>query len=819
MGSPASCTSEKKASVCPETGQTVVTHPDWTITLPEKGYTASVSLINNQIITTSVSGYSSPEACSKTLALLNDVISESFSNGKRYVHIFNMKKCTGISASTRKHYFDEVNAHPGILGHIFCNTTIMFRISLRLGRKLNRRNYGIHIVNNYREAVELALKIISSGLNATNSIQIDTTLKSFPVHTENQFCPVTGLPVIQKKEWTDIDFGNGYKATFRTIGDSILISIPEGSAGVDGLNAFMNKRSEVINDAFGPAKPFFEIKNYERIKTPSRTLRNIFANRMQEETSRFLGFIGFNAPLGIQFSINIGKHLIRPEFPVTVTKNYESAVKFAVSTVNHFKRTGTLPGNDFLWASDYTRDTSRTPSHQINNHVNELLLFLGNINWEMHGLDSNLKRIPKNHPFRIVFEAISLVKTDLDSVSQDRENALEALRKSEKLYRLLAENAHDMIWTCNLDLTPVYISPSARKLTGYSVEYLMNNQMDMTLSRASSVYAAETLMRELENEKQENSDPDRSVLLEFECIHKTGHSYWTETKVSFVRDRHGRPVGLTGVSRDITERKKAEVEAQRSLEELKKAQAQLIESEKMAALGGLVAGVSHEISTPVGVSVTASSFLHQKTEAFIKMKEEGNADPNDFHKFASVVHESTALISYNLKRAAELIQSFKKVAVDQSNEIKRPFDLKLYTEEIIQSLTPNSHDTRFNLNLNCQEGLIFDSFPGSYSQIITNLVMNSVSHGFENSDNGEIYIEISAENNQILITYMDNGKGMDESTLKQIYNPFFTTNRISGGTGLGMHIVYNIITQKLDGQIHCTSTPGNGTTFLIQLPH
>ncbi len=256
---------------------------------------------------------------------------------------------------------------------------------------------------------------------------------------------------------------------------------------------------------------------------------------------------------------------------------------------------------------------------------------------------------------------------------------------------------------------------------------------------------------------------------------------------------------------------------QTTLEDLKLTQKQLVESEKMAALGALVAGVAHEINTPVGVSVTANSFLQQKTKDMLTVLEENKLKKSDLTGYLNVANESTQIISNNLKRASELVKGFKQVAVDQTSEVMREFNLKEYLQEIIFSLGPNFKSNKVDVQLEVDEDLSITSYPGVYSQIFTNLIINSLTHAFHKEKKGTILIKVAKES-QLILEYRDNGKGMSPEVKEKVFDPFFTTNRANGGTGLGMHIVYNLVSQSLGGTITCESIPDEGTTFMINLP-
>jgi signal transduction histidine kinase len=250
---------------------------------------------------------------------------------------------------------------------------------------------------------------------------------------------------------------------------------------------------------------------------------------------------------------------------------------------------------------------------------------------------------------------------------------------------------------------------------------------------------------------------------------------------------------------------------------LNSAQAQLVESEKMAALGGLVAGVAHEINTPVGICVTAASRVDSKTQEFMKILESGQMKRKDMTDYLEVATEGNKILLTNLKRAADLVQSFKRVAVEQSVEQKRAFNLKTYIEETILSLRPELKNKPYEVHLDLEE-IEIDSYAGAFSQVLTNFIMNSLIHGFKGKESGNIRIKTTTRNRNLILTYSDDGNGMTPEVLEKIYEPFFTTNRAGGGSGLGMNIVYNLIAQKLGGKINVESSVGKGVTFTIEVP-
>ena len=257
---------------------------------------------------------------------------------------------------------------------------------------------------------------------------------------------------------------------------------------------------------------------------------------------------------------------------------------------------------------------------------------------------------------------------------------------------------------------------------------------------------------------------------------------------------------------------------QDSLNTLHNTQEQLVQAKKMAALGRLVAGIAHEINTPVGVGITAASFLEKKSREVADLYASGKLPRSEFEMYLRQSVDSTAAILSNLQKAAKLIQHFKQVAVDQHSEEHRCVNLKPYFSNLFTGLQAKYALLPYQIALTCQEDLYVDIYPEMIAQIISHLFENSVIHGFEHAQTGTISLDISQQNNRLLLQYWDNGKGMEPEQREKIFDPFFTTKRAQGGVGLGMHIVYNLITQTLGGTIECQSAPEHGMTFYISLP-
>jgi signal transduction histidine kinase len=255
-----------------------------------------------------------------------------------------------------------------------------------------------------------------------------------------------------------------------------------------------------------------------------------------------------------------------------------------------------------------------------------------------------------------------------------------------------------------------------------------------------------------------------------------------------------------------------------ALANLQAAQGELVRQERLASLGALVAGVAHEINTPLGVCVTATSHLEEELQVAMDAQASGPLNDDQLGQFFEAATDAVRILKSNTRRAAKLINSFKQVSVDQASGEMRSVNLAEYLNEVLATLRPVLKSKPVLVHVSCAPDFIIDTHPGALAQVITNLVMNSVIHGFEGRARGAINIQASRDGDALNLRYSDDGNGTDETGLKKIFDPFYTTTRGTGGSGLGAHIVYNLITGPLGGRIQVSSAPGQGLHFDIRMP-
>jgi PAS domain S-box-containing protein len=300
---------------------------------------------------------------------------------------------------------------------------------------------------------------------------------------------------------------------------------------------------------------------------------------------------------------------------------------------------------------------------------------------------------------------------------------------------------------------------------------------------------------------------------------------WLVNKLPLL-DTDGEIEHIVTVALDIGERKRGELEmrkakdaAEAALRNLRETQNSLIEAEKLAALGRLVAGVAHEVNNPVGISLTVASSLERKTASFTAEVARGDLRRSSLKEFLETSRDAASQLVANLNRAAELIQSFKQVAADRNYSDQRSFDLGDLTEQVVMSLRPGLRKHNLTLTVDCEPNLTMNSYPGPYGQVLTNLFLNSVAHAFPDGKPGSVDIQVrESGKDNVEIIFSDNGCGMSLDVRRRAFDPFFTTRRGQGGTGLGLHIVYSIVTNRLGGRLDLDSEPGSGTRIQIVLP-
>jgi PAS domain S-box-containing protein len=392
--------------------------------------------------------------------------------------------------------------------------------------------------------------------------------------------------------------------------------------------------------------------------------------------------------------------------------------------------------------------------------------------------------------------------------------------------RLIYDTAPIGLAVLSPDCRYLHINQRLTEICGISVEdHLGRSVRDCVPALADAVEAiVHSIMR--------TGDPVTGIEVAGQRADQAEERWWV-TYWHPLRNAAGEIVGINVAAEEVTERKRAAAalqaherqlrsardEAQAALRHLQETQQSLIESEKLAALGRLVAGVAHEVNSPVGTSLTIASSLESKTAQFAAQVAQGSLRRSSLNNFLDASRKASTQLVANLNHAAELVQSFKQVAIDRSSSSRRIFDLGDITMQAIKSLRAGLRDRGLTVRLDCPPDLTMNSYPGPYGQMLSNLFLNSITHGFPDEREGAIGIEVRAPGDEeVEIYFSDDGCGMTADVRDKAFDPFFTTRRNQGCTGLGLHIVHTIVTNCLGGQVSLESEPDEGTKLRIILP-
>jgi PAS domain S-box-containing protein len=413
------------------------------------------------------------------------------------------------------------------------------------------------------------------------------------------------------------------------------------------------------------------------------------------------------------------------------------------------------------------------------------------------------------HPHRNAEGEVVGVNVAAEEITE-RKRAEAALRASERQFHTLADSIPQLVWMAHADGAIYWLNSHWYEYTGRPAGEIDPHAWHLVLGNRWVEALATGTALESELSLLGNDGQYRPFL----------------TRVVPLRDALGEVYGWIGTHIDISERKRNEREVRRArdaaeaaLQNLRETQNWLIEAEKLAALGRLVAGVAHEINNPLGTSLTVASSLERKTKLFAAETVQGTLRRSSLNEFVDAVRDASAQLQESLNRAAGLIHSFKQVASDRNNSDLRAFDLGDLTKQVAMGLRPALPKHGVALNVVCEQGLSISSYPGSYGQVLTNLFLNSIAHAFPDGQQGNIAIKVSASGaDDVEIIFSDDGCGMSPDVRRQAFDPFFTTRRHQGCTGLGLHIVYSVVTDRLGGQLRLSSEPGEGTDIRIILP-
>jgi signal transduction histidine kinase len=465
------------------------------------------------------------------------------------------------------------------------------------------------------------------------------------------------------------------------------------------------------------------------------------------------------------------------------------------------------------------------------------------------------KNAPKNAPKAVRVSGPAGTKMEVERLALELQEARERQAATSEVLRLIADAPTDLLPVfdrivknaarlCQSVLSAVYrregeyvqlvahdhFSPEsvAAVRKAYPAPLTSPNLISVAIRESRVVHEPDVLLSGGYSELQRTSGY-RSILivpmLRDEvaigaiAVMRLEPQLFPKAQVELLRTFAGQAVIAIENTRLFTELQERTKQLSQSLDDLRAAQGSLVQTEKLAALGRLVAGVAHEINTPVGTSLTVASAFINKANRFEAEVARGDVRRSALTGFIAASREAASQIMVNLGNAVDLVQSFKQVAADRNVSDRRRFDLGEVTEQVVKGLRFGLRGQNLTVSVACEPNLTMNSYPGPYGQVLTNLVLNSSVHAFPDGASGSVHIAAQAAgNDNIEVLFSDDGCGMSPEVKRQVFDPFFTTRRDQGSTGLGLHIVHNIVTNRLGGRINLETKPGAGTKIRIIVP-
>ena len=543
-------------SICPVTGLPVRQFSEFTkVDFGTDYYKDTLTLIGKNIILSKPQGNGTLYTTKKQIESVEKFVENFIPADEQYIMLEDYSDFTGVSAKAKNYFIEYHKKNKRVKYVVFLKTSIYMKIMIKIGKRLNQVKFPVEIVNDYKSAILLATgkTSIQDTDKSKNSIENnkDRTNYEEVLKETNNLCPVSGLHITAKPEWTDIDLEENYSVSFKLIGERILLSIPVGDSGKNGMNRLFEERDKVLKNIGLLDDKYVEIKDYSQIPgATSKEGRQQFTNHMIKERnkSNLLGYFGFSATLFVKLAINIGIKLYRTTFPMQILDDYETAIKKSIDVLEKekHKKNSLISINDKENSLEFFK--SKTSQQ---NQINNLLAFMGEINWDTNGIEIKKDQAVISSEFSPLYESISLIKQDFDSILYQKVEAEKKLKKSEKKYRSILEDIDDGYYEVDLEGDLIFFNDALCNIYGYSREELLGmNYKEYTDKKNSkkvqnffnTIYKKET----------------SGQAFDWEFIQKDGNMIPVETSVSLIKDNDDISIGFRGMVRNITERIQSE---------------------------------------------------------------------------------------------------------------------------------------------------------------------------------------------------------------------------------------------------------------------
>ncbi len=734
---------------CPVTQLPFQQQPDWTGIKVGPDLRVTFFLIGENIVMCRLSGYATRAAAEKGLQLWRKYVSEKIPN-RPYAFLMDFSALKGASTEARFYYIKTLknNIDRQLVCLIFFGASAFMRLSIKLGIKMNER-YNLKLTRNYPEAIQLALK----------AVQTIPANRSLPIGSEWKL---------------QLD---GFSLFYEIVDGEVLHVTLTGYLEEDHVEPMRQWREKIVQELASCQNRYFFILNLTGVTGTSASARRLLIRHIRSfyvSNVRRPVYIVYGASPLLKTIMNLARVLL----PIKVihVKDYEAAL----ALIHQEKSTAPKPEEVRSGSPEIPRQ------HSIQQYVDELLDYLGNINWEGSGFHAEVEPIDPAHPFKPVFDAVALVKTEIDLLFQERKEAEEELRESEEKFKSLSQNTPDIIYTLDTHGSFTHVNPAWEKILGHKRKEVIGRDM--------ADFVEESQREQVRNlfQKMDRTEivRDQSVVL----LNKTGAPRLFNLNGAPNYHSDGQLIGIVGILKDITDHRRLETQFQ--------------QAQKMEAIGTLAGGIAHDFNNLLmGIQGYVSLMLLNK--------EAGSPD-----------YEKLKNIERQVQSGADLSRQLLGFARAGKYHIK-PTDIN---EVVSQSAAMFG---RTKKEIMVHEKLQPDIWTvevdrGQIEQVLLNLYINAWQ---AMPAGGDLYLSTQnivleddytralqmKSGHYVKITVTDTGIGMDEKTRKRIFEPFFTTKEMGRGTGLGLASAYGII-KGHGGLINVYSEKGHGSTFNIYLP-
>ncbi len=751
----------------------VIQRPEWTEVRFGEDYRLTVRIIGDDIVYTQPHGTVSLPALEPALELISKIVDEIIGKRRRHVHIADYSYLKGTSAEARRAYIRFMASRPNLVGAVFYGASPTLKMSIKLGRRLHFVKGNIALVDGFDEAMAQARTMLLKPRQTM--VGVSDAQDGRPT--------ATGHPN-PDGGWTYRH--SGFELYWELVDDHIMHGAASGTLRTEHIDPVFELADRVHQAASSHGDKPAMIIRIDGLDGVSVAGRRRFVDTLKQwqENNTISLFALYGANSMLKGAIAISRPFL--PFPLTLTRDLKSALKLA---------SGSQPSHHALAPKGRTARLKSifTPSAS-ERHIDDVLRFLGNINWEKDGLEWWDDGVGTNHPLSPVFDAITLLKADVDHLLRERRRAEEALRESTERYRTILENIADGYYEIDLDGHLTFCNDAMLDIIGHTREELheLDTQVFMDPQHASRIMA--------EFKKVYKTNRPAKVL-DWELIRSDKRRVSVEASISIIQDSGGEPVGFRGIVRDVSERAMAEREQQRL-------GAQLRQAQRMEAVGTLAGGIAHNFNNLL-MGIQGNVSLVRK-----------DTDPRHPH------HQRLTTIQSLVTGGSKLTKELLGFARAGRYEV-RAININQLIREAAETFATTRREIRVHVDL-ADQTLRAKADRGQLDQVLLNLFINSAE---AMPSGGDIFLEsgltyhTALEGRQykpnpgqyIWVSIRDTGIGMDETTQRRIFEPFFTTKGLSGGTGLGLASVYGTI-KAHGGYVDVTSEIGRGSTFTLYLP-